>query len=109
MGFKDVKKMNDLFSKPNQITYIRVLLIPVFVMFLLMEIPYRKYIAAFIFIVLSLSDAFDGYIARKKNQVTGIGKILDPIADKLLVSTALVFLVFSSVCLPWCFQFSIRE
>ena len=89
--------MEGLFSKPNQITYIRILLIPVFVMFLLMDIPYRKYIAAFIFITLSLSDAFDGYIARKKNQITGIGKILDPIADKLLISTALVFLVDNGV------------
>ena len=85
--------MKDVFSKPNQITYIRILLIPVFVIFLLMDIPYRDYIAAFIFIILSLSDALDGYIARKKQQITGIGKILDPIADKLLISAALIFLI----------------
>ena len=85
--------MKHIFSKPNQITYIRILLIPVFVIFLLVEIPYRDYIAAFIFIILSLSDALDGYIARKKQQVTSIGKILDPIADKLLISTALIFLI----------------
>ncbi|MFH0868011.1 MAG: CDP-diacylglycerol--glycerol-3-phosphate 3-phosphatidyltransferase [Candidatus Woesearchaeota archaeon] len=85
--------MRGIFSKANQITYIRILLIPVFVIFLLMEIPYRDYIAAFIFIIISLSDAFDGYIARKNNNVTGIGRILDPIADKLLVSTALVLLI----------------
>lgn len=85
--------MKDIFSIPNQITYVRILLIPVFVIFLLMDIPYRDYIAAFIFIILSLSDALDGYIARKKQQVTGIGKILDPIADKLLISAALIFLI----------------
>ena len=85
--------MEGLFSKPNQITFIRILLIPFFVLFLLLEIPYKNYIAAFIFIILSLSDAFDGYIARKKQQVTGIGKILDPIADKLLISAALIFLI----------------
>jgi len=85
--------MKDLFSKPNQITYIRILLIPVFVMFLLMEIPYGNYIAAFIFTILSLSDALDGYIARKKHQITSLGKILDPIADKLLISAALIFLI----------------
>ena len=85
--------MKDLFSKPNQITIIRILLIPVFVMFLLMDLPYKNYIAAFIFIVLSLSDALDGYIARKKQQITGIGKIIDPIADKLLIATALIFLI----------------
>ena len=61
--------MNDIFSKPNQITYFRILLIPVFVLFLLMDITYRNYIAAFIFIILSLSDALDGYIARK-NYIT---------------------------------------
>ncbi len=85
--------MKHIFSKANQVTYIRVLLIPVFVIFLFMEIPYRNYIAAFIFIILSLSDALDGYIARKKQQVTSIGKIIDPIADKLLIATALIFLI----------------
>tara|TARA_Y100000310_G_scaffold345041_1_gene461344 strand:- start:1017 stop:2075 length:1059 start_codon:yes stop_codon:yes gene_type:complete len=86
-------KMEGIFSKPNQITFIRILLIPIFVMFLLSELPYKNYIAAFIFIMLSLSDALDGYIARKHNQITKIGKIIDPIADKLLISAALIFLV----------------
>lgn len=85
--------MKRAFSTPNQITLIRILLIPVFVMFLLIERPYSNYIAAFIFLVLSLSDAFDGYIARKKSQVTELGGILDPIADKLLISAALIFLI----------------
>jgi len=85
--------MKNLFSKPNQITFIRILLIPVFVAFLLTDLQYKNYIAAFIFIVLSLSDALDGYIARKHKQITGIGKILDPIADKLLISAALIFLI----------------
>ena len=85
--------MKELFSKPNQITFIRILLIPIFVMFLLLDLPYRDYIAAFIFIILSISDAFDGYLARKKRQTTKIGKIIDPIADKLLIATALIFLI----------------
>lgn len=85
--------MKAVFSKPNQITFIRILLIPVFVIFLFLDIPYRDYIAAFIFIILSLSDALDGYIARKKQQITGIGKIIDPIADKLLIAAALIFLI----------------
>jgi|TARA_B100002003_G_scaffold133988_1_gene124033 CDP-diacylglycerol--glycerol-3-phosphate 3-phosphatidyltransferase len=85
--------MKNIFSKPNQITYMRIILIPVFVFFLLVEMPYRDYIAAFIFIALSLSDALDGYIARKTHQVTSIGEVLDPIADKLLISAALIFLV----------------
>jgi len=85
--------MKRLLYKSNQITIIRILLIPVFVGFLLSDLPYREYIAAFIFIILSLSDALDGYIARKRKEVSGIGKILDPIADKLLIATALIFLV----------------
>jgi CDP-diacylglycerol---glycerol-3-phosphate 3-phosphatidyltransferase len=89
--------MKNSFSKPNQITYMRILLIPVFVAFLLMEMPYGGYIAAFIFIILSLSDVLDGHIARKKNQVTEVGKILDPIADKLLISAALIFLIGEGV------------
>jgi CDP-diacylglycerol--glycerol-3-phosphate 3-phosphatidyltransferase len=85
--------MKHIFSKPNQITFIRILLIPVFVIFLLVEIPYGNYIAALIFVILSLSDFLDGYIARKKHQATGLGRILDPIADKLLISAALIFLI----------------
>lgn len=83
----------EVFAKPNQITIIRVLLIPIFVYFLLSSLPYREYIAAFIFVVLSLSDALDGYIARKRKEVTELGKLIDPIADKLLISTALIFLI----------------
>ena len=89
--------MKHIFSKPNQITYMRIILIPVFVIFLLVEIPYHNYIAAFIFIILSLSDALDGFIARRTKQVTEIGKILDPIADKLLISAALIFLIGKGV------------
>lgn len=89
--------MSNLFSAPNKITIIRVLLIPVFILFLLMKVPYKEYIAAFIFIILSLSDALDGYIARKRRQVTDFGKIIDPIADKLLISAALIFLIGKGV------------
>ncbi|MBS3102248.1 CDP-diacylglycerol--glycerol-3-phosphate 3-phosphatidyltransferase [Candidatus Woesearchaeota archaeon] len=81
----------DIFSKPNQITVIRVLLIPLFVYFLVLNLPYIEYFAAFIFIILSLSDALDGYIARKRKEITEIGKLIDPIADKLLISVALIF------------------
>ena len=85
--------MKDIFLKPNQISLMRIVLIPIFAFFLLADISYSRYIAAFIFLVLSLSDALDGYIARKKKQASKLGEILDPIADKLLISTALIFLV----------------
>lgn len=81
------------FNIPNKITIIRVSLIPLFAIILLADIPYKKILSAFIFGMLSISDALDGYFARKKNQVTEFGKLIDPIADKLLISTALIFLI----------------
>lgn len=81
------------FNIPNKITLIRISLIPLFAIVLLAEIPYRNFFAAFIFGMLSISDFFDGYIARKKRQVTDFGRLIDPIADKFLVSTALIFLI----------------
>ena len=85
--------MKQLFSKPNQITLIRIFLTPVFILFLLIDMRYKDYIAALVFLILSLSDTFDGYIARKRKQTSKLGQILDPIADKLLISAALIFLV----------------
>lgn len=76
----------------NRITIIRMCLVPLFAIILLADIPNRNILAAIIFALLSLSDFFDGYLARKKNQVTEFGKLMDPIADKLLVSTALILL-----------------
>ncbi len=81
------------FNIPNKITIIRVSLIPLFAIILLVNIPYKNILAAFIFGMLSISDFLDGYFARKKKQVTEFGKLIDPIADKLLISTALVFLL----------------
>ena len=79
---------------PNKITMFRVILIPFFVFFMLSEgIPYNNYIAAAIFIVASLTDMLDGKIARKYNLVSNFGKFMDPLADKLLVCSALIALV----------------
>ena len=87
------------FNVPNKITIIRVFLIPLFAIILAADMPFKNYLAAFIFIILSISDFFDGYIARKKRQVTEFGKLIDPIADKLLISTALIFLIGNGVYL----------
>ena len=80
---------------PNKLTIFRVILIPFFVFFLLA--PYfpedGKYIATAIFIVASLTDMADGKIARKYNLVTNFGKFMDPLADKLLVCSAMICLV----------------
>lgn len=78
---------------PNQITFFRIILIPLFVYLLLAEsLPGSKWIAASLFIILSLSDVVDGFLARRLKQTSELGKLLDPIADKLLVFAA--FLTF---------------
>ena len=82
---------------PNKITLLRIALIPLFLIFLYLKIPYREIIAASIFVILALSDTLDGYIARKRKQVTDLGKFIDPLADKLLVSAALIFLIGQGV------------
>ncbi len=88
---------------PNKLTMFRVLLIPFFVFFLLA--PYfpqnGKYIAAVIFVAASLTDFLDGKIARKYNLVTNFGKFMDPLADKLLVCSALVCLVSTGQLAAW--------
>lgn len=79
---------------PNKLTMFRVILIPFFVIFLLVDITYAdKWIALGIFIIASLTDLLDGKIARKYNLVTNFGKFMDPLADKLLVCSALICLV----------------
>lgn len=79
---------------PNKITLVRICMIPVFVlMFFLENVPFNYGIAAILFLVLALTDALDGYIARKYNLITNLGKFLDPIADKVLVSVAMILLI----------------
>mgnify|MGYP004550891823 FL=1 len=78
----------------NKLTVLRVILVPIFMVFIASEnIPYGSFIATGIFIIASITDKLDGYIARSRNQVTNFGKFMDPLADKLLVSSALVALV----------------
>lgn len=77
----------------NKITILRVLLIPVFIVLMLAKFRYSNAIALFIFIVASITDSVDGYVARKYNQVTTFGKFMDPLADKLLVTSAILIFV----------------
>ncbi|KXL52671.1 CDP-diacylglycerol--glycerol-3-phosphate 3-phosphatidyltransferase [Anaerotignum neopropionicum] len=79
---------------PNRLTMLRVILIPVFLLVLFFApAPMNRYVAVAIFIVASLTDFLDGYLARKWNLVSNFGKFMDPLADKLLVMAALVSMV----------------
>lgn len=83
---------------PNKLTIFRMILVPVFVFLLLadfipIDLQYRRYIALVVFIIASSTDALDGYIARKYNMVTNFGKFMDPLADKLLVCSALISMI----------------
>ena len=78
---------------PNKLTLLRVILVPFFVFFMLTDIvPFSPAIALVIFIAASITDALDGHIARSRNLVTTFGKFLDPLADKVLVISALICL-----------------
>lgn len=87
---------------PNKLTILRVLLIPFFVFFMLVPVvSCSNYIAVAIFIIASLTDLADGKIARKYNLVTNFGKFMDPLADKLLVCSALICLVATGQLAAW--------
>ena len=78
---------------PNKLTLARVIMIPLMMVFLLINHDWSRNIACIVFIIASLTDMLDGHLARKNNQITNFGKIMDPLADKLLVTAAIVILV----------------
>lgn len=88
---------------PNKLTVLRVLMIPVFLIFMLTPLAEGngKYIALAIFCIASLTDMLDGKIARKYNLVTNFGKFMDPLADKLLVCSALICLIEQGKIASW--------
>ena len=87
---------------PNSLTILRIALIPFFVVFMLADIGKAgKYIALVIFVIASLTDMLDGYLARKNHQITNFGKFMDPLADKLLVCSALVCFVDQNRLASW--------
>ena len=94
-----LKKMN----LPNKLTLIRMILVPVFIVFMALptEWVWPLYVAFGIFVVAAITDRLDGYLARKNNLVTKFGKIMDPLADKLLVSAGFIMLVGLGVMPGW--------
>lgn len=78
---------------PNQLTLLRIVLIPVFVLVFYLPVAWSNFLACFIFVLAAVTDVLDGYLARKLNQTSSLGAFLDPVADKLMVAVALVLLV----------------
>ena len=94
-----LKKMN----LPNKLTMLRMLLVIVFVVFMCLptKFVWAKYVSLGAFVVASITDFLDGYISRKKNFVTKFGKIMDPLADKMLVASGFILLATAGVIPAW--------
>ena len=90
-----------ILNLPNSLTLLRIFLVPFLVVVLLTRFPGKEYVALGIFLLAAVTDFFDGYIARRRNQITRLGTLLDPIADKLLVSAALISLVELGLAPAW--------
>ncbi len=86
---------------PNVLTLVRILLVPVLVVALLDATPNGSTVAAIVFAAAALTDGLDGYIARSRRSITTFGKVMDPIADKLLIAAALITLVSLHRVAPW--------
>ena len=96
MRTTDALKQTDSIANinlPNFLTVVRILLIPVFVVLFSDPTPDRSLAAAVVFVVAAVTDLLDGYLARRHSQITRLGRLLDPIADKLLVLSGLILLV----------------
>lgn len=85
----------------NKLTLLRVIMIPVFMAALYLDFPFSQAVALAIFILASITDFIDGYIARHFNQVTDFGKFMDPLADKLLVTSAMLWFVETGRMSAW--------
>jgi CDP-diacylglycerol--glycerol-3-phosphate 3-phosphatidyltransferase len=96
----DMKKETAL-NLPNKLTLARIFLVPLLVVFLISSSRISRIIATVIFLAASFTDWLDGYIARKRSQITTLGKLLDPLADKLLISAAFISLVQSGSIPAW--------
>ncbi len=86
---------------PNQLTMLRIVLVPVFVALLLQEDPYLKLMGVIVFAVASITDAYDGYHARKYGETTRLGAFLDPLADKFLITAAFLLYVHMGYLVLW--------
>lgn len=87
------KLSNEVWNLPNALTLLRIFLVPFLVVVLLTKFTAREFVGLAIFLVAAITDFLDGWLARRRNQTTKLGALLDPIADKLLMSAAFISLV----------------
>ena len=89
-------------NTPNKLTVARILITPVYLALILWEsLPHRFLIATLVYSIAAITDAIDGKLARKNNQITNFGKLLDPIADKILTTSALLAFMQMELCNIW--------
>jgi CDP-diacylglycerol--glycerol-3-phosphate 3-phosphatidyltransferase len=93
--------VRELRNVPNLLTLARIAIVPFVVVFIDNYSPTRSFVATILYIVASVTDFFDGYLARRWGQITVLGKFLDPLADKVIVMAALVFLVAADRAPAW--------
>ena len=86
---------------PNFLTLMRIALVPLLIVFLLASFRGHEFVALAIFLAASLTDTVDGFLARRNNKITTLGQLLDPIADKLLITSAIICLVQSRAVAAW--------
>ncbi len=86
-------KKREIFNLPNSITLMRISVVPFLFFLLASPGPFWSLVLAALFVVASITDFWDGYLARKYNQITTMGKFLDPLADKLIVNTAMILMI----------------
>ncbi|MGA3243361.1 MAG: CDP-diacylglycerol--glycerol-3-phosphate 3-phosphatidyltransferase [Bacteroidota bacterium] len=89
------------FSPPNQLTFLRILLAPVFVAFLFSTNPVLRQLSPLVFFIAMLTDWYDGWVARRWGYVTRWGTFLDPLADKIVTSAALIAFIYLNLVPPW--------
>lgn len=88
-------------NSATKLTLLRILLIPLIMVLNTMDAPWNSWVSLAVFLIASLTDLLDGYLARKRNQVTTLGKLLDPLADKLLVLTAFLVIFDRDLVTAW--------
>ena len=88
-------------NTPNILSLIRIILTPLFIILLFADFKMAKVFALLVFAIAAITDAYDGHLARKYNQITPVGKFLDPVADKILVLSAFISFAFINIIDFW--------